>query len=250
MDPDLSSYTTVLTVGQPSCDECGKNTLVCIFNKVTPSSILWIVSELCSVILAILYPPKQEKCHSVDALLVSGSATAFNHSGRILGLHFHNSNPDLLYAADCQFGLIEINIQLKTVKVLVPQDQHDNEDVPFIHLSNSLAVLPNGSIFFTDSSSKFKVNDSIFDILEGRGNGQLLHYNPAEEKVHIVSSGLHFPNGICLSHDANSLLISELSRARILRYVHFCNSIVTHKLTCRLILIQKNSNGIYSKFSV
>ena len=136
----------------------------------------------------------------------------------MLGLHRHNSNPDLLYAADSRYGLLEINVRLKKVTVLVPQEQHTGGDIPFIHFSNSLAVLANGSIFFTDSSTKFKIHDSIFDVLEGRANGQLLHYNPAEKKVHVVSRDLHFPNGICLSYDGKSLLIAELSRARILRY--------------------------------
>ena len=80
-------------------------------------------------------------------------------------------------------------------------------------------VLANGSIFFTDSSRKFRRPDVLFDIIEGRGNGQLLHFDPGPRKTHVVLDGLPFPNGMCLSHDETALLIAETTRARIMRRV-------------------------------
>lgn len=148
-----------------------------------------------------------------------GSVAAEHHCGRVLGLHFHHSNPDILYAADCAFGLLQLNINSGEVEVLVPQGQRDGEN-PFINFGNDLVVLSNGSIFFTDSSRKFSRHDNVLDVFEGRPNGQLLHYNPVEKRCYVVVAEMHFPNGICLSQDGEALLISETTRARIQRYCH------------------------------
>lgn len=149
--------------------------------------------------------------------LLQGTPAAEDHCGRVLGLHLHPSRPDLLYAADSSFGLLEINILSKEVNILVPQRQED-EDTPFINFSNDLVVLENGSIFFTDSSKKFLRRDVILEVYEGRPNGQLLHYEPSLNRAHVVLDGLHLPNGLCLSHDNTTLLFAETSRARIMRY--------------------------------
>lgn len=78
-------------------------------------------------------------------------------------------------------------------------------------------VLANESIFFTDSSKKFPRTEVIFDVAEGRGNGQLLHYDPVMNMTHVVLDEVPFPNGMVLSHDKTALLFTETSRARIMR---------------------------------
>lgn len=110
--------------------------------------------------------------------------------------------------------------------MLVPQGQRDGEN-PFINFGNDLVVLSNGSIFFTDSSSKFSRDDNILDVFEGRPNGQLLHYHPVEKRCYVAVSEMHFPNGICLSQDGGALLISETTRARIQRYCHIFSAVDT-----------------------
>ena len=161
-------------------------------------------------------PPLPLPCGSSP---LKGSVEAESHCGRVLGLHFHHSNPDILYAADCAFGLLQLNINSGEVEVLVPQGQRDGEN-PFINFGNDLVVLSNGSIFFTDSSRKFSRLDNVLDVFEGRPNGQLLHYNPVEKRCYIAVAEMHFPNGICLSQDGEALLISETTRTRIQRYCH------------------------------
>ena len=155
---------------------------------------------------------------SSSIVRLSGSPAAEDHCGRVLGLHCHPSRSDILYAADSSFGLLEMNIVSKEVKVLVPQRYtDDNGDTPFINFSNDLVVLANGSIFFTDSSKKYSRLNVFLEVFEGRPNGQLVHYNPVTRRAHVVVSELHFPNGMCLSHDGTALLITETTRARILR---------------------------------
>ena len=149
--------------------------------------------------------------------IVLGTPAAEHYCGRILGLHRHPTTSGVLYAADSSFGLIKINTHLKQVETLVPRGRVDEEGTPFVNFCNDLAVLANGSIFFTDSSKKFPRTDVVLEAYEGRANGQLLHYDPTTKITHVVLSELYFPNGVSLNRDSTALLIVECSRARILR---------------------------------
>lgn len=86
-----------------------------------------------------------------------------------------------------------------------------------MRMITDLAVLSNGSIFFIDGSSKFGMNQSVYELFEAGDNGKLLHYNPANGSVRMVASGLHYPNGVSTSHDESFLLVSESTRFRILK---------------------------------
>lgn len=180
-----------------------------------------------------LYPSTPPPSTYPHGSLSTGSVEAEHHCGRVLGLHFHHSNPYILYAADCAFGLLQLNINSGEVEVLVPQGQRDGEN-PFINFGNDLVVLSNGSIFFTDSSRKFSRYDNILDVFEGRPNGQLLHYHPGEKRCYVAVAEMHFPNGICLSQDGGALLISETTRARIQRYCHIFSTVVDTCPNCVL----------------
>ena len=75
----------------------------------------------------------------------------------------------------------------------------------------------NGSIFFTDSSSKFSRDMLIMEVYEGRPNGKLVHYNPVDRSLSVVIPKLHFANGLSQSPNDEFLVIVETTRARILR---------------------------------
>lgn len=136
--------------------------------------------------------------------------------GRPLGLHFHHSDNDLLYIADSYKGLLLGNVTSGQVKTLVDA-HHPGEGILPMKLTNDVTVLSNGSVFFTDSSSKFDRTSNRMEFLEGGGNGRLLHYNPFDRTVRVAAEGLHFANGITVAPDGEHLLISETTRARILR---------------------------------
>ena len=133
-------------------------------------------------------------------------------------MHFDPHNPDELYTVDSSRGLTKVNVRTGEVRLLAPS--HDKTGkFPYMNFVNDLIVLSNGSVFFTDSSKKFGRVHNRMEVLECRANGQLLHYNPTDNSVGVIAEDLFFPNGICISHDGQSLLVVELTRARILRYV-------------------------------
>ena len=94
------------------------------------------------------------RLHGVIVVYSQGSPEAEDRCGRILGLHLHPTDPDILFAADSSFGLLQINVSSRQVEILVTQGRINDEEVPFINFSNDLVALDNGSIFFTDSSKK------------------------------------------------------------------------------------------------
>lgn len=146
-----------------------------------------------------------------------GRASMEEKCGRPLGLHFHPTDNNLLYIADSYKGLLLANVKSGQIKTLVDA-HHPGEGILPLRLTNDVAVLSNGSVFFTDSSNKFDRVNNRMEFLEGAGNGRLMHYNPSNGIVQVAVSGLHFANGITVTPNEEHLLISETTRARILRY--------------------------------
>ncbi|KAI5084327.1 hypothetical protein GOP47_0000496 [Adiantum capillus-veneris] len=71
-----------------------------------------------------------------------------------------------------------------------------------------------GSIYFTDASTKFGYGESNLDVLEGRPNGRLLKYDPSTGTTTVLATGLHFPNGVAVSKDNSFLVVCETSKVR------------------------------------
>lgn len=163
--------------------------------------------------------------------ICTGTDEAEDHCGRALGIQFSQENPDVLYVADCAHGLRTVNVKTGHTHLVVPKRNSRSGNIHYCaNFVNDLVVLPNGSVLFTDSSKKFSRRDNRMEALECRGNGQLLQYNPTDDSVHVLVDGLHFPNGMCLSADGNSVLIVETTRARILRWIHVQRMVVRSSL--------------------
>lgn len=89
-----------------------------------------------------------------------------------------------------------------------------------LRLADDLDITPDGSIYFSEATTRFEMADWILDGLEGRPNGRLIRYDPKTGTTRTVLRDLVFPNGICGSHDGQSLLIAQTWLCRILRYWH------------------------------
>ncbi len=80
---------------------------------------------------------------------------------------------------------------------------------------NNAAVAKDGTVYFTDSSSRFPISAWKRDILEHRPNGRLLSYR--DGRVDVIATGLYFPNGVALTPDESALLMVEDSTHRLLK---------------------------------
>lgn len=85
-------------------------------------------------------------------------------------------------------------------------------------LPDEVAVAKDGLLYFTDCSTKFKMENFIYDQLEGRPNGRILVYKPEDKSTEVLVKDLYFPNGIVLSKDEEFLIFAETSIARLSKY--------------------------------
>ena len=95
---------------------------------------------------------------------------------------------------------------------------------PLIY-ANSLAIGPDGTIYFSESSSKFGARSangtyeaSLLDIMEHGGHGRVFAFRRATGDVDILMENLNFANGVAVSRDGEFLLVSETGHYRVLKH--------------------------------
>ncbi len=80
--------------------------------------------------------------------------------------------------------------------------------------TNNASIAADGSVYFTDSSTKFSIHNYTGDLLEGRATGRLLRWSPTGG-VEVVLDQLRFANGVALSADQSFALVAETAGYRI-----------------------------------
>ena len=137
--------------------------------------------------------------------------------GRVLGVRLLTA--DTLILIDSIYGIYSVSIRDKTKDLLLDlRNQPGYLDTP-INLPNSLVVLPSDNSFlFTDSTTKFPPSSAILGLMEHGQDGRVYRYDLTTGRVSLLVSNLHFPNGIELHRDGESVLIAEFSICRITRY--------------------------------
>jgi sugar lactone lactonase YvrE len=130
--------------------------------------------------------------------------------GRPLGIQFDKNNN--LIVCDSYKGLLSINPQGK-IKVLATSA----DGVP-LKFTDALDISSDGTIYFTDASSKYAQNEYLYDLLESRPHGRFMSYNPDTGQIKVLLKNLYFANGVALSQHEDFALINETYRYRIIRY--------------------------------
>ena len=143
----------------------------------------------------------------------TASFTIFaNTQGNPLGLRFDPVGN--LVVADSQRGLLVIDPSATVTTLLTEVD-----GVP-LHFTNDLDIADDGTIYFSDASSKFGNHgaDPIRETLENRPHGRLIAYTPATGETRVLLPELYFANGVTLIENDSAVLVAELTRYRITRY--------------------------------
>jgi sugar lactone lactonase YvrE len=83
-------------------------------------------------------------------------------------------------------------------------------------LVNDLDVGPDGTIYFSESSTE--TTDTLLDLLEHRGNGRLLAYHPVSGETDVLLDGLYYANGVAVSADGSFVLVVETTEYRVRRF--------------------------------
>ena len=87
-----------------------------------------------------------------------------------------------------------------------------------ITMADDLDIAPDGRIFFSEATIRYSLNDWILDSFEGVGNGKISCFNPKTGTTSTVLRNLRFSNGICTSHDGQSILFNETWSGSVSRY--------------------------------
>ena len=86
-----------------------------------------------------------------------------------------------------------------------------------LHLTNALARDKNGKIYISDSSSRFRRNRIMLDVLESQPNGRIVVWDPHTGDSKVLIDELHMPNGIVLVNNDKRLLIASTTRNQIVQ---------------------------------
>lgn len=130
--------------------------------------------------------------------------------GRPLGLDFA---PDgTLVVADADKGLLAIRKD-GTIRVL----STEADGLPYA-FTDDLDIASDGTIYFSDASSKWGYGEHMQDILEHGGHGRLLRYQPIAGVAEVLMDDLQFANGVALARDESYVLVNETGSYRVLRY--------------------------------
>jgi sugar lactone lactonase YvrE len=134
---------------------------------------------------------------SADGRTIS---TLADTGGRPLGLEWLPDGKVLI--CDANRGLLTLD---KDNRVATLLGEIDGRPMRFC---NNADVLPDGTIYFTDSSTRFGIGEWMADLLEHSCTGSVYRLTPDGELT-TLTTGRPFPNGVALSGDRNTLFFAE-----------------------------------------
>jgi sugar lactone lactonase YvrE len=148
----------------------------------------------------------------VDPNSKVASRTLAQLGGRPLGLRVLPSG-DLVIAVAHE-GLVRIDPSATPAKVERLVDRYRGRALGFL---DDVEPLPDGTLLFTEASTRFGLAEYELDGLEHRPSGNLFAFDPRTRKVGLVRSGLYFANGVAAAPDGSYALVSETWAYRVRR---------------------------------
>lgn len=132
-----------------------------------------------------------------------------NTHGRPLGMVFDRTGN--LIIADAIKGLLSVNPSGE-IKVLATEAEGRK-----FGCLNDLDIGADGTIYFSEASSKYPMSQFTSDILEHQPNGRLMAFNPQTQQARTLLKGLYFANGVAVSPDQTFVLVAETGKYRVRR---------------------------------
>jgi sugar lactone lactonase YvrE len=139
----------------------------------------------------------------------SGIETFAQTGGRPLGLAFDPAGE--LWVADARRGVLRVDAS-GTITVVV--DEVDGTPVRF---ADELAIAKDGTVWISEASRRWDVDDTVLDVVEGQATGRLLRHDPSTGAATIALDGLRFANGVVLAPDESYVLVAETFAYRVAR---------------------------------
>jgi sugar lactone lactonase YvrE len=132
--------------------------------------------------------------------------------GRPLGLELYGE--DELLICDARAGLLVVPLSGGSPSTLATSAL----GLDFVFCNNA-AVAADGTIYFTDSSRRFGIDNWRDDLIEQTAGGRLLRRSP-DGSIDLLLDGLQFANGVALAPDESFVAVAEtgafsVSRVRL-----------------------------------
>ena len=135
--------------------------------------------------------------------------TLVQTGGRPIGIELDRDGS--LVVCDAERGLLRVDPERKIMQVLLSSREHG------IGLCNNAAIARDGTIYFSDSSLRFRLRDWRADLFEHSGTGRLFALHP-DGRLELLLSGLQFANGVALAADESFVAVAETGAYRVTRY--------------------------------
>ncbi len=129
--------------------------------------------------------------------------------GRPLGLELYGE--DELLICDARAGLLVVPLAGGAVSALATSAL----GLDFVFCNNA-AVAADGTVYFTDSSRRFGIDDWRGDLIEQTAGGRLLRRTP-DGSIDLLLDGLQFANGVALAPDESFVAVAETGACRLSR---------------------------------
>ena len=171
-----SIQTTRLPAGQRGGEDVARDKLGCLYTGTEDGSVL-------------------RKCPYSDWEVLA------NTGGRPLGLHFDALQN--LIIADAERGLLSMDPKAN-IRVLA--DRFRGEPLGVV---DDVDIGADGTIYFSDASSRYRLRDIVLDVLDGRPSGRLFAFNPETAELTLLADGFAFANGVAVAADQSYVLVNE-----------------------------------------
>lgn len=129
--------------------------------------------------------------------------------GRPLGIEIHPEG--WLVVCDAHRGLLRIDATTGDITELVTAI--DGRPMRF---TNNCAVALDGTIYFSDSSMHFGIDEFKGEVLSHTSSGRLIRREP-DGTVTVLLDDLDFANGVALAEDESFVLVAETGGYRVTR---------------------------------
>ncbi|MFJ9037016.1 SMP-30/gluconolactonase/LRE family protein [Streptomyces sp. NPDC102406] len=129
--------------------------------------------------------------------------------GRPMGLTPRSDGT--LLVCDAERGLLAVDLSTRAVRTLLTGVR----GVPF-GLCSNVAEAADGTVYVTDSSTRYGLRDWKRDLLEHVGTGRLIRLAP-DGSVDVLLDGLQFANGVVLTADESCAVVAESGAYRLVR---------------------------------
>lgn len=133
-----------------------------------------------------------------------------NTGGRPLGLEWLPEGRILV--CDAHRGLLTMRLEDGEIEVLA-----DSVGRRRMRFCNNAAVTGDGTIWFTDSSLTWGIEDWKSDLIEDTRSGRLLRLGLGEREPEVVLDGLCFANGVARAADDSFVVVAETGTRRLTR---------------------------------